>query len=608
MDEEKGKSEFTSEKMMLELFKTEIERQIRILSEGLLSFQHDKDLKLLEPLMRSAHSIKGAAKVFSFDPIVQLAHAMEGCFIAAQEGEIILNDYRLELLFEALDVLGGLVNVPLSEIALKISSEQNNLAQLKEKIALFTSAGETIAKISPLKVMDQVKEISEAKKEFSLEMQDRVLRLTAQNINRLMGLAAESMVETRWLRPFFDSLHHLKLNFNQIFILIDNLKSSLGSNLLNEVIKAHFFSLGDTLLDFQRDYSDRLVDLEMFIARHSHLSDRFYSEVIESRMRPFADAVEAFPRMVWVTARQLKKKARLEIHGKSTLIDREILEKLEVPLGHLLRNAIDHGIGTPEERIAVGKLPEGVIRLEASHKAGMLNILVSDDGRGINIEVLKNKIVKDHLLSEDDVSKLSEQELLNFLLLPKFSTAEKVTDLSGRGIGLNIVKNLLKEVSGSIHIENRPGKGMSFLLKLPLTLSVMRALITRIGKGIFAFPLADIEQTITISRNQVEEIENQKFFFHLGTNIGLIPASQVLNLGGLESFSSTLPIVILRKSSNYYGIIVDEFIEEKELVIQETESRLGKIPCISSGSVMENGDPVLIIDIEKMIEAIEKLV
>jgi two-component system, chemotaxis family, sensor histidine kinase and response regulator WspE len=596
------------EKKMLELFKMEMETQVKILSEGLLLYQHEKEnLKLLEPLMRAAHSIKGAAKVFSFNPMVQLAHAIEDCLIAAQEGKITLDDDRSEVLFLALDEMGSFANVPTMEIESKISSEQKKLERLSEEIKKFSFERDSVAEIHDLLAKEAKTSHDESTGKKELEHEDRVLRLTAQNLNRLMGLAAESMVETRWLRPFCDSLLRLKTIYSQIVAQSEMLKNSLEADAFDEKSRAYYQALNHTMHDYQNQLSDRVVDLEMFITRHSNLTDRLYGEVIESRMRPFSDGVSGFPRMVWETARELKKKARLDVEGQLTLIDRDILEKLEVPLGHLLRNAIDHGIESPEERVAAGKPPEGVIHLKASHKAGMLAITISDDGRGVDLGVLRKKIVEEKLITEDLAAKLSVNELLDFLFLPGFSTSTLVTDLSGRGIGLNIVQNMLQDVSGSIHIDNRPGKGISFHLQLPLTLSVIRALITRVDKGVFAFPLARIEQALTLSRSEIQQVETREYFTYQGINIGLVPAVLILNLGNYIPLKpSALPVVILQNHANYYGIIVDEFLGEKELVLQDIEARLGNIPCISCGSVLENGDPVLIMDVEDLIESVDK--
>jgi two-component system sensor histidine kinase and response regulator WspE len=596
------------DKKMMELFKAEVETQIHVLSEGLLNFQRSgDDLKQLESLMRAAHSIKGAARVFSFEEIIRLAHSMEDCFVAAQHKKISLDDDKSEVLFHALDCISDVVNTSTAEIHPKMEMQSQRFNDLTNEIKSFTASvsEENVKKELPLETAS--KEINEEEKQELSENQERVLRVTAQNLNRLMGLAAESMVETRWLRPFCDSLQKLKLAFNEQFSQLEYLKNNIGSGHLNEATNLYFLSLRHEMHEHHNELSDRIADLEMFITRHSNLTDRLYSEVVESRMRPFADAVSAYPRMVWETARRLKKKARLEIFGKNTLIDRDILENLEAPLGHLLRNAIVHGIESPEERIAAGKMPEGIIRLEASHKGGMLSLVVSDDGRGINLNKIKQKIIDEKLIKPEMAEKLSETELLDFMYLPGFSTSEVLNDLSGRGMGLNIVQNLIQEVSGNITIDNQVGQGFSIHLLLPLTLSVMRALITKVRNGVFAFPLARIEQAITVSAEQVQRVEKREYVTFRGHNVGLVHATQVFGIQKIPPSSSILSIIIIKNKNIYYGIVVDEFLSEKELVLQDLESRLSRIPCITSGSVLENGDPVLIVDIEDSVEVIDKL-
>lgn len=615
MSDERGQnlSSPSPEKNLLELFKNEIETQVKTLSEGLLDFHHHKnDLKRLEPLMRAAHSLKGAAKVFSFEPIVQLAHAMEDCFLAAQAEKIVIDEALAEIFFEVLDALGNLAQVATVDLKLKLSNE-------KEHYLYFTH---TIHEFISKHVQEEGKTIHQGErslhiagkeeKESVQKYHDRVLRLTAQHLNRLMGLAAESMVETKWLQPFCDSLQRLKLAYNQMTAQFDYLKKSIDSQSAitvsssNEISNARLLSITLAMREYYNELTHRVTDLEMFINRHSNLTDRLYNEIIESRMRPFADGLGAFPRMVWETAHHLKKQARLEIYGKSTLIDRDILEKLEVPLGHLLRNAIDHGIENPDERIALGKPPEGVIHLEASHKGGMLSITVSDDGRGIDLDVLRKLIVKKKMISEDSAQQLTEKELLDFLFYPGFSLSKKVTDLSGRGIGLDIVKNMIEEVAGSIHIINHPGKGVSFYLQLPLTLSVIRALVCRVNKTLVAFPLAQIDRVLKISKDTIEHVEDRAYITCAGVDIGLVSASRILHLGETPVPTAMVNIVILKSNASYYGIILDEFWGEKELVLQEIESNKGKLRCISAGAVTENGEPVLIIDVEEMMEALSQ--
>jgi two-component system sensor histidine kinase and response regulator WspE len=196
-----------------------------------------------------------------------------------------------------------------------------------------------------------------------------------------------------------------------------------------------------------------------------------YDEALQCRMRPFGDATGAYPRIVRDLARSLGKRVRFSIVGEATQVDRDILDMLDAPLGHLLRNALDHGVETPEQRIARGKPVEASLTLEARHSAGKLLISVSDDGAGIDLEGLRAAVVQRRFADEATTARLSDQELLEFLLLPGFSMREHVTDVSGRGVGLDAVHEMVKAVRGTVRIFNEPGQGVRFVLQLPLTLS-----------------------------------------------------------------------------------------------------------------------------------------
>ncbi len=618
--------ETTFDASMFDLFSIELETQCKVFNQGLIDLeQKPKDQKLLESLMRAAHSIKGAARVVSLSPIVQLAHAMEDCFVAAQNQKLDISVTQIDQLLRSVDLLSRLSKVKTKELNSWLKEQHPLIETLIQEIAipssrLVESESKNIRKFTkqetiglpPLPLIKVVKKEEtkkvETKKAFQTAFnQDRVLRITAQNLNRLMGLAGESLVESRWLYPFGDSLQEFKNNLKDVAGLTDLLRDSLKKEQLNEETQVYLKELHQKLNEMRYHLSGRLNELDSFIRRHSSLSDRLYQEVINSRMRPFADGVEGFPRMVRDLAHQLGKRVKLEIEGKSTPVDRDILEKLESPLSHLLRNAIDHGIESPEERIAVGKSAEGVIKLEARHRGGMLAITVSDDGRGIDIEQLRQKILEKNLASQDMANRLTDAEILDFLFLPGFSTSASVTEISGRGVGLNVVQNTIQEVGGSVHIVFTPGKGMTFHLQLPLTLSVIRALLVEISGEAYAFPLARIDQAFLVNREEVEIIENRQFFHYEGQNIGLISAWQVLELDEPQFTVQRLPVIVVSDRTNSYGIVVDRLMGEKELVVQELDPRLGKIPDISAGALMEDGSPILIIDIEDIVLSIDNL-
>ena len=345
----------------------------------------------------------------------------------------------------------------------------------------------------------------------------------------------------------------------------------------------------------------------MFTSTSATLSDRLYHEVIGVRMRPFADGVGGLPRMVRDLAKEMGKKVRFDIVGKSTEVDRDILEKLDAPLNHLLRNAVDHGIEPPEERIAAGKPETGTLRLEAMHRSGMLMITVADDGRGIDLDQLRQKILRKEIATADMVDKLTEHELMDFLFLPGFSTADNVTEISGRGVGLDVVHNVVHEVGGVVRAVSKPGEGLSFHLELPLTLSVVRTFLVEIAGEPYAFPLARIDRCLVLSQDDIQTVEDRQYFQFDNDNISLVNVHDVLGTKEPEHQENQFHVVVVSDRLNSYGLLVDKFLGEYDLVVRPLDPRLGKVPDISALAVMLDGSPVLIFDVEDLVRSIDNL-
>jgi two-component system sensor histidine kinase and response regulator WspE len=435
----------------------------------------------------------------------------------------------------------------------------------------------------------------------------RMVRVTAENLNRLTGLAGESLVESRWLEPFANALRQLKRTQLELADVVERLRESLSGLDVPEHVTGDATAVRRKVDECRHMLSDRLIELELFARRSENLSDRLYREAIASRMRPFDDSVQGFPRMVRDIARRLGKKVTLEIIGRATEVDRDILERLEAPLSHLLRNAIDHGIEPPEERLAAGKPEEGTIRLEAVHKGGMLSITVADDGRGVDLERLRQKIVSKQLTTAEMAESLTEAELMEFLFLPAFSTKESVTEISGRGVGLDVVHDMAHEVGGTVRAVSEAGKGISFYLQLPLTLSVLRTLLVEIAGEPYAFPLARIDRALMLAKNDIAVVAARQYFTLDGQHIGLVSAHQVLEVQESTAAGDALPVIVVSDRLNCYGLVVDRFLGESDLVVQPLDPRLGKVPDITAAALMEDGSPILIIDVEDMVRSIDNL-
>ena len=612
-------SEDLSNFSMFDLFRVEVENQAQVLTAGLLALERDPAAaEHLEATMRAAHSLKGAARIVGLDAGVNVAHAMEDCFVAAQQGRLTLHQGRIDLLLRGVDLLTRIAQTPEADAAQwaggKKAEVDEFLAALanapdespaaaapapdeEEKQAPVSSPVEAAATVTPAVAATGARETS-----------DRVLRVTAENLNRLLGLASESLVESRWLKPFAESLLRLKRLHYDLSRTLDGLREASAGQALGEAAQAAQAEAQRRMLECHQFLAQRLAELEMFDRRSTNLAHRLYDEALAVRMRPFADGIQGFPRMVRDVSRALNKQVKLEIVGEATQVDRDILEKLEAPLGHLLRNAIDHGIESPDGRRAAGKPAEGVVRLEARHSAGTLQIIVSDDGHGIHLDRLREKVVARNLTNAETAQKLSEAELLEFLFLPGFTMKETVTEISGRGVGLDVVQNMVKQVRGTVRVSSQPGKGTRFQLQLPLTLSVVRTLLAEISGEPYAFPLAYIVRTLKLAKEKIELLEGRQHFNFEGRQIGLVAAHQVLEGGEPKLAGEELPVIVVGDQSGAYALVVDRFLGERELVVQPLDPRLGKIKDIAAAALMEDGAPVLIVDVEDMVRSVEKLI
>lgn len=643
-----------SDDSMLELFRQETETQVAILTQGLLILEaNPQSDEVLEALMRGAHSIKGAARIVSLDAVTNLAHLMEDCFVAAQNQIITLGSDQIDVLLQCVDLLQALSQVTEVDLvewlaqktgefescygaiaALHLPLPPNlsdgrskSLVTFDQNSALSQIPGQEIATVEAIATpTDRVMQVSAENLKPALSQSprgetttveaiatptDRVVRVSAENLNRIMGLAGESLVEANWLQPFADSFTTLKSRQLELSRLLETIHTALANTPTSLTAYSESLQVLDAARRKVREcreiLTDRLGELELYARRTTNLSDRLYREVIASHMRPFVDGVQGFPRMVRDLARQLNKQVKLEIVGQSTPVDRDILKKLEAPLTHMIRNAVDHGIESPEERSSAGKPMEGRVRLESFHRGGMLVITISDDGRGIDPDRMRQRIIDRNLASPKTAAQLTEAEIIEFLFLPGFSTATQVTEISGRGVGLDIVKSMVQEVGGTIRATSQFRKGTNFHLQLPLTLSVVRTLIVEISGEPYAFPLGRVDQIVKLDKSDIYVVEGRQYFTKDGQNIGLIAAHHVLDLPDALSSHDAICVVVISDQSNAYGLVIDQFLGERDLVVRPLDPRLGKVRDISASALMDDGLPVLIMDVSDLVQSIDNL-
>lgn len=606
-------SQALSQTSMFDLFRAEAQSQAQVLTAGLLALERDGSAaEQLEACMRAAHSLKGAARVVGVTIGVNLTHAMEDCFVAAQEGRIALDQRHIDELLHGVDLLQQLAQTEEQDMGQwetqKLEEVEAFLAALRRVIEANGAPQELApSQAYTEKPLEEVLTSTPARVSPGLAAEGGVLRVSAANLNRLLGLAGESLVESRSFKSFADSLLRLKRLHDELSRDLDRLREHLPQQSLGSKAHAVLDSAQRRGLDCRQFLAQRLAEIENFDRRAANLSHRLYDGALACHMRPFADGVQAYPRMVRDLARMLGKQVRLCIVGEDTQVDRDILEKLDAPLGHVLRNALDHGIESPGERLAAGKPAEAELRIEVRHSAGRLQVTVADDGRGIDLERLRATVVQRKLSNAETAATLKEPELLQFLFLPGFSMKETVTDISGRGVGLDVVQTVLRQVRGTVRVTTRLGAGTSFQLELPLTLSVARTLLVEVGGEPYAVPLAYITRTLSLSPGDIRLLEGHPHFRFEGRSIGLVTAHQLLGAAPPQTAPEALAVIVLGHATHLYGLIVDRFLGERELVVQALDARLGKIKDVAAGALMEDGSPVLILDVEDVIRSVERL-
>ena len=596
---------------LLELFSLEAEAQTQVLSAGLLALERNPaQADQLEACMRAAHSLKGAARIVGVDAGVSVAHVMEDCLVAAQEGRLALRAEHIDALLQGTDLLMRIATPGDAQ------SEAAVPGFLVLMAGLLDPRGAPPASPPPVPASPAIAEPAVPAVEPSApaprgkpasESGERVLRVTAERLNSLLDLSSKSLVETQRLKPYLATLQRLKRMHGQGMRALDGLKAQVeasghGAEVLEALVQTQRL-LGET----QQVLQQQAVDLDEFGWQASQRAQLLYDTALACRMRPFADVLSGQGRMVRDLGRSLGKQVSLQVEGEKTQVDRDVLEKLEAPLTHLLRNAVDHGVEPPERRLQAGKPAEGMIRLRASHQAGLLVLEVGDDGAGVDLDRLRCCIVERALSPAETVAQMNDAELLTFLFLPGFSLRDTVTEVSGRGVGLDAVQHMVRELRGSIELTQVPGQGSRFQLKVPLTLSVVRSLVVEVGGEAYAFPLAHIERTLDLPAEAIVQIEGRQHFWHEQRHIGLVSASQLLSRPASPGEEQSIRVVVIREREQLYGVAVERLIGERVLVVMPLDPRLGKVQDISAGALLDDGSVVLIIDVEDLLRSVDKL-
>lgn len=618
----------------LELFAAECEQQAATLTKGLLELESQPQGKMvIEPLMRAAHSVKGAARVVGFDAAVALAHAMEDQFDRALKGMLVLGPDMIDGLLAACDLFQRIGAVTLKADA-GAALPDSSLLEAAEHITQLGAAGlaksdavlarsaqtlglEITAEDSdrPTLRADEPPAEPEAGPVFPaagtkggfVEARggdQRVLRVRAGQISRILGLAGESIVEADRLRELGTLLASIRAGQAALADMLDELASQPGAMHRNSAVGRGLVALRLQLQDLRLASSEWFEAFAGHARRSEQLGAGLFREASDTRMRPLGDGLASFPRLVRDLTRRLGKQAELTIDGEAIRIDRDILERIEAPLNHLLRNALDHGIEPAALRVAAGKPERAALGIRARVMGGFIHLEVSDDGAGIDTDKVRTRIAEMALASAEAVSAMDDDLLFDFLFVSGFTTATRVTEISGRGVGLAVVRSVMRDIGGAVHIRSQRGQGSCFTLQVPVSRSVLRSVIVSIGGEPYAFGLSSVSRVLRVGRDQVRTVNGQRYLTQGDQTLALVDAASALGLAAATLDADLLQVVVVSARPHDFGFVVEAVRGQHDLVLQPLDSRLGRIPDVSAAAILPDGQPVVVLDADDLCRSV----
>lgn len=611
----------------LDIFISESREYLTSLDQSILELERNpEDREILNEIFRYAHTLKGMASTMGFNNIAEISHQMENLLDRVRKNEISVSSDLIDVLLEALDILKDIIEAiaegkdpefDVSGILNKIknfSGEKiKNKAEDKEKYKLKVRispdcALKSVRAFMVLRNLEGLAEIIESEPslqeiengnfedEFELLVtthDPEKVKKAVEEISEIENVEISREGEKKTTKEESKkSIKDILKASQSVRISIDKLDMLM--NLVGELViaKSRLFQIGE---------KHNLKELKEALLGIDRLSTYLQELVTQMRMVEVGFIFNRFPRMVRDLAKEEGKKINLIIEGKEIELDRTVLDEIGDPLVHLLRNSVDHGIETPEERIKAGKSETGTIKLIAMREKNHVKIIVEDDGRGIDPEKVKKKAVERGIITEEEASKLDDNEAINLIFTPGFSTADKVTGVSGRGVGMDVVKSKINSLGGSVDIVSQVGKGTKITLTLPLTLAIIQALLVGVGGETYAIPLNNVVEILDVRENSLKTIRNNEVINLRGKILPIVMLDKLLGISR-NGRASRFPVVVVDRGNQLLGLGVDKLVGQQEIVIKSFDSILKGIRGFAGATIMGDGKVVLILDIASLVD------
>ncbi len=610
----------------------------------------------INALFRSMHTLKGVSGLFGLQGITKLSHALETLMDDIRLGKIDVTDAVIDFLFKNLDALRTLVETVTDDTEQDVSGYLRDIGSFRDSLKgkTETAPGEGLIDETIMKVLSEYEEhrlkanikdgkgIYMAKAVFTLDIFDKALEELSKQIkakgelistlpvsanvpdgsigfNLMFGssrtpdeLGKEITADINVLLPLKTSQKpapkplpeaqkqqdtQLKSSSTTVRVDIDKLDRILNTIGELTLVKGAVKRIGTELLE-NFGHTSLVYDVhKVSLSLEKRLSE-LQDQVLEIRMIPIGQIFSRLGQVVRRYSRDMGKKIELAMYGEDTELDKFLAEEVVDPLMHLIRNSIDHGIETPEERVKKGKKDFGTIILKAYQKGNHVVIEVRDDGRGIDLEKVRKKAIEKGMIDED--VELEEKDIIDFIFTPGFSTKDVASEVSGRGVGMDVVKEKLSSLGGFAEIENRKDAGTTFMITLPITLAIIKALIVRVGEDKFAVPLTSMSETLTVDHKDLQTIEWKEVYYLRGEMLPLIRVSKFFNITCDDSERSFA--VVVGFGERKVGLLVDELLGQNEIVIKSLGDYLKKLRGFAGAAEIGKHEVILVLDIESLME------
>jgi two-component system chemotaxis sensor kinase CheA len=591
---------------LLQEFVTETNESLDVVDVELVRFEQEpNNKKILDNIFRLVHTIKGTCGFLSLPRLEALAHAAETLMGKFRDGapasgkSVTLILAAIDRIKEILEALESNQREPDGDDSDLISELERTVSEIARPAPASTasSPSRTIGTLTP-----QVLERPLRPGEVSLDELERAFRETEVDPAIAATLSADAAPKAakapsreegtpRESNAAPAKEDESKSGNQSIRVTVDTLEQLM--TMVSELVLTR-----NQLLEIVRRHEDS--EFKGPLQRLSNVTAELQEGVMKTRMQPIGNAWQKLPRIVRDLANELGKEIDLEMHGAETELDRQVLDLIKDPLTHMVRNSADHGLESPADRRAAGKPVRGRIRLSAYHEGGQIVIQISDDGRGLNTARIKAKAIAQGLVSEEEAEKLSEAQIHKFIFAAGFSTAAKVTNVSGRGVGMDVVRNNIDQIGGTIDVKSAAGMGASFTIKIPLTLAIVSALIVEAGGDRFAIPQLSVMELVRARSNTEHRIERIKDTAVLRLRDKLLPLARLTKVLGLESPNAGEKddgfIVVVQVGTQTFGIIVDGVFHTEEIVVKPMSSKLRNIAVFSGNTILGDGSVIMIID------------